>query len=520
MRSIGTIVAAALLALVPAAEATAATYDVHACRTPNGTGVPANGWTATAATLGGYARLVVACPGGGMAIRPAERRHRRDGALLGFEFTAPADTTIVGWRRVVDGEIPTVYPTVSGSPPPWYWEFGEWGDPAGGGLTVGADIACGNCGAFNADWDIPRFKPPLARLFVAMQCYTRGSQDCSANGAHFTLRSVAVHLEDPRRPTIVSASGTLLDPAIPQRGVSYLTMQLRDVGGGLYKARVEADGALLGEYAIDDNQGACRMPFVQPVPCKLSATTDVPVNTTRLADGHHELTVRIFDVTGVNSAVYGPFGIEVDNAPDAPELRCPASADGTLTARIRHSLVRFGGSTWLTGRARGATAARGTRVRALGSTGRGASLRPDGRFRLRVRPTQTGDVTPVLVDKSGISLMCGRPTRVRVRAGVRLTIKPRHLRNGGSITVRGQLRGLPVPRGGKVASVQARALGQRRWATVTVLRSDADGHFGFRYRFRRTFRRTTYVFRAMVPTQRGYQFARGWSRSKRVIVRP
>jgi hypothetical protein len=516
MRSTCTIVVAALLVVGPAAEATATTYDVHACRTPNGTAVPAYGWTATAATLGGYARPVIACPGGGMAMRPAERRHRRDGALFGFEFSAPLGTTIAGWKRVVDGEMTRV----AGSPPPWAWHYAEWGDPASGGETVPADVVCWNCGAFDAAWDIPRFGIPLARLVVAMQCYTKGSQDCSANGAHFTLRSIAVHLEDLRRPTIVAASGALLDPAIPQRGVRYITMQLRDIGGGLYKARVEADGALLGERTIDDNQGACRMPFVQPVPCKLSTTADVPVDTTQLTDGHHDLTVRIYDATGVNSAVYGPFGIEVDNFPDPPQLRCPASADGTLTGRIRHSLVRFGGSTWLTGRARGAIAARGTRVRALGSTGPGASLRPDGRFRLKVRPPQTGDVTPVLVDKSGISLMCGRPTRIRVRAGVRLTVRPRRLSNGGSIAVRGRLRGLPVPRGGKVATVQARALGQRRWATVTVLRSDADGRFGFRYRFRRTFRRTTYEFRAIAPAQRGYQFARGWSSRKRVTVRP
>jgi hypothetical protein len=256
---------------------------------------------------------------------------------------------------------------------------------------------------------------------------------------------------------------------------------------------------------------------VQPVPCKLAARVDLPVDTTRLGPGHHALTARVFDATGVNSATYGPFSVNVE---DPTKIHCPATADGTLSRRVQRTLIRFGGSTWLTGRARGAVAKRGSRVRVLGSRGGDTSLQKAGRFRLKVRPARTDRLTPVLLDKSGTALVCGKPAKVRVRAGARLVATPKRLSNGESIRLTGSLRGGPLPAGGKTVAIQARARGRAVWSTVTMLRSDASGRFAFRYRFRRTFQRTTYEFRALVPKQRGYPYARGWSRVKRVTVRP
>ena len=55
---------------------------------------------------------------------------------------------------------------------------------------------------------------------------------------------------------------------------------------------------------------------------------------------------------------------------------------------------------------------------------------------------------------------------------------------------------------------------------MTLMRTDAAGHFNFAYRFRKTFQTTTYEFRAVVPRERGYPFRRGWSRIRRATVTP
>ena len=366
--------AAVSMTVLLAVDARAARYDVHACRVPDGTAVPANGWRMTAPTLGGGAQASIDCPGKGMSSRPTQTSYE-DGTLLGFEFSAPPGTTIAGWKRVIEGDMKTL----SGGPPPYWWEIGGFGDRANGGGRFPVMTECGNCGIFQADWDVPTVPEPLSRLFMAMRCDTNATP-CQGNGSYFTLRSIAVHLEDARPPQIVGASGDLLEATASKPGLHYLSLGLRDVGSGLYKARIEADGHLVSERSVDENGGACREPFIQSVPCKLAANVDLPVDTTRLTPGHHTVTVRVFDATGVNSAVYGPINVDVD---DPTKLRCPPEADGLLTRRVRRAFVRFGETTWLTGRARGAAAARGSRVRLLGRQTVGASLQKGGRFRLR-----------------------------------------------------------------------------------------------------------------------------------------
>jgi hypothetical protein len=127
-----------------------------------------------------------------------------------------------------------------------------------------------------------------------------------------------VKIDDSTPPHVLSASGSLLALNGPLKGEKHLAMKLSDVGSGLFRVAIEVDGDRMDARPIDDNQGACRMPFVVPVPCKLTASVDVPINTARLTEGTHTITVRVLDATGVNSAAVGPVTIVVDNLPDPP----------------------------------------------------------------------------------------------------------------------------------------------------------------------------------------------------------
>ena len=127
---------------------------------------------------------------------------------------------------------------------------------------------------------------------------------------------------------------------------------------------------------------------------------------------------------------------------------------------------------------------------------RSARVRRSGRFRLRLRPRTSQLVRPILLAASGVPQLCGAPIRLRVRAGMKFAVAPKRLANGQSIRMSGRLLGLPMPDVDKSVVMQARAKGVSTWTTVSTLRVGRSGRFTFRYRFRRTFQRTTYEFRA------------------------
>ena len=82
---------------------------------------------------------------------------------------------------------------------------------------------------------------------------------------------------------------------------------------------------------------------------------------------------------------------------------------------------------------------------------------------------------------------------------------------------RGRLRGLPVPRRGKLVEIQAFDGG--RWRTFALPRSHRDGRFRTSYRLRRTFGPRTFRFRARVRREDGYPYELGFSRPVLVRVR-
>jgi hypothetical protein len=461
------------------------------------------------------------CPGGVMSSQPAAGSHTED-FLLGFSFDAPAGTSIVGYKRHAEGFVQPG----PGAPPVWWWEWGEYGTLVGAAEPVGISVG-GSSGT--RSWDNLAFGARLSRLFVALTCYSQtGPGPCEANGSHFLVRWVTVLLEDTKPPQVVSASGSLLATGAPQRGERRLTLALRDAGGGLRETRLEVDGQGFSEEPITDARGTCRTPFVAPVPCPLSATAELALDTTRLPDGHHEVVVRVFDATGANSTTSGPISIDVDNVPDAPgpeRLACPPSPEGKMTRRVDSRLTRYGGAVSIRGRVTRTPVPSDAVVTlvepsGLRATDSAARVRRDGRFRIRLRPGRSRTVRPILVEASGNPRLCGESIHVKVRAGVAFAAAPKRLRNSEVINLRGRLRGLPLPRTGKTITIEARARGSSRWTTVTALRTGSSGRFAYRYRFRRTFQRTTYEFRAVSPSQRGYPFARGWSSVSRAVVRP
>ena len=98
---------------------------------------------------------------------------------------------------------------------------------------------------------------------------------------------------------------------------------------------------------------------------------------------------------------------------------------------------------------------------------------------------------------------------LRVPAAATLRASRRNVRNGQGVVFSGRLRGLPLPRAGKLVVVQA--FYRRAWRTFAVTRADARGRFRQSYRFQATVGRVAYRFRAVIEREASYPYEAGVS---------
>jgi hypothetical protein len=106
-----------------------------------------------------------------------------------------------------------------------------------------------------------------------------------------------------------------------------------------------------------------------------------------------------------------------------------------------------------------------------------------------------------------------------VRAGFRLNLKPRKVRNGQRVVFRGRLMGGPARRGTRV-TIDVLVPDARRRVPIGSVRADAKGRFRFSYRFRRTLVKARYRFQARLVAQPGYPYRGATSRRVSVLVSP
>ena len=74
-----------------------------------------------------------------------------------------------------------------------------------------------------------------------------------------------------------------------------------------------------------------------------------------------------------------------------------------------------------------------------------------------------------------------------------------------------------MPTRGVLVDLQVRV--GKKWRTFAVARSRRNGRYSFRYRFRNTYRTTTFKFRARARRDSRYPYLDGYSRIVKVKVR-
>jgi hypothetical protein len=316
--------------------------------------------------------------------------------------------------------------------------------------------------------------------------------------------------------------------------------------------------------------------FAHPVPCRLSAGGTYSFDTTQLPEGTHNLKILLEDAAG-NSATLSNRNVVVDNVPDPAAGGTgrdgEGSGAGASTTVINTTNTTTGGTSGAgapldRGTPNGVNASDDARLTAYWANNRGTVLRSrygrrhvirgrlvDGkgrgianaRIELAATPAVRGATTSL--DKGGartradggwtlilpadvssrmlslryrshandVTPAASRVLRLKVQAGIQLSITPRSASRGKTIRLRGRLMGRLVPRAGKVLELQARTPGAG-WVTFGSVRTDRRGRFASRYTFRRG-GPVTYEMRVRSRASGDYPFDTGASRALRVRVR-
>jgi hypothetical protein len=194
--------------------------------------------------------------------------------------------------------------------------------------------------------------------------------------------------------------------------------------------------------------------------------------------------------------------------------------------------VPFGAPALLTGRltrADGAGAG-GRELRVVSRPSRGA-LAPTavrtvqtgerGGFELRLPPGPSRRVTVSFAGDGGLDPARRPALELRVRSGVTLRAAPQSLRTGQVVRLSGRLnsRGAPLPRRGKLIAIQYLEEATGRWRPVLVTRSDHQGRYRARYRFRYVSGTAVIRLRATALAEERWPYAPGFSSPVTVRVR-
>lgn len=416
--------------------------------------------------------------------------------------------------------------------------YQAWADSAGEWNRIDGCPGVGQCGTYG-NYTTPGAlvnhwtghpQPDTTQLELELVCgNSQGCAKVQPNANSVWIFHSAVALQDNSAPQLAGApSGPLVSGGVLS-GVEPVSVGATDQGGGVYQAEIEVDGQILDRQVLDNSTGTCQTPFTAVVPCPLSASGTIALNTAQIPDGTHSLQILVTDAAG-NTAAWGPVTITTVNNPCTP---VPAATGMTLGASLVsrvHKHTRF---------SRALTIRYSQRPTVVGSLT--ASGAPVGGAAVCVA-TQADYAGAPLREAATVTTSAGGtfgyrlgrgPSRtvyfihrvaggaiatavhVSVHVPVAVHLNATRLRNGQSMIWKGRLPG-PVPPGVlALMEVWRGTFWQPIGQQVAVARS---GRWVGRYRFSFTSGVQHYVFRLLVPHQTLYPYAAGSSRKLRVVV--
>ncbi|HSD77740.1 MAG TPA: hypothetical protein VLA98_10055 [Solirubrobacteraceae bacterium] len=180
---------------------------------------------------------------------------------------------------------------------------------------------------------------------VAVGCYGTDGAVCPSGSASYArIHSATFTLADEIAPTVSEPSGSLTTSDV-KSGTESIVFGATDAGGGVYRAIVSVDGQVIGAPVLDSSGGTCvdaftglgdsdPYQFESRTPCPATVSgAQLPLDTTRFADGDHRVAVVVEDAAGNRTPVYGPATMTIRNAPTPGGSTTPPSSGGATTSQ-------------------------------------------------------------------------------------------------------------------------------------------------------------------------------------------
>jgi hypothetical protein len=308
--------AASLAAGALASAAYAGQWMQVSCVNPDGSTAPSWGWTdGLTGALDWGSNASTGCSNATpMGAYLSSLNAAETGSEEYLLYTPPATSTLVG------GSVSVGFTTGNAG--------GAWGVAWLGTPGIGFDGAdvfstCeggygGTCANFTGSVGIPDRTDP-GDLYVVAECGGAGGAYCTTGDpadtsiySQVNVYSADLLLGNSSQPTGTGFSGSLLDPGA--YGTAQLLFTAADPDGpGVYKVIVQIDGTSVYDGTPNTNGGECASVgtdptsgaymFDNPQPCLQSEAVDLPIDTTQLTDGPHELKVQVEDAAQNTSTV-------------------------------------------------------------------------------------------------------------------------------------------------------------------------------------------------------------------------
>jgi hypothetical protein len=537
---------AAVLALTAlAAVAQAGRYHVYSCRMPSGQSAPVDGWSGSLAPGGAFDDYTInSCAEGGALVAALGDAtvHAANVDRATWSFTAPPSEKISAatlWRA---GD------TAGGEGTNATYQFWLAGPEIKGTFDecIFAQFCHAKGDPASPFSDANRINVPGQNLGSALlgsaSCSGGASRECPAGKGDSNAYAAVIYLfaadltlEDNEGPHATSVTGELATAPVVQ-GQSDLAFEATDSGSGVYEALFSIDGQVVQRTVLNSNGGRCNdvgqttdglAAFLYAVPCAPRVSTDVALDTTKVANGPHHLVVSVIDAAG-NQAPVLDQNLTIANPP------APGSPNGTnastqatmwlhwLNAGKRTTITSlFGGKRRINGRLMGPGGVPiGGALLDLSTTP--AYVGAPTTHITRLKTTANGTFAMIVAGVSSRTLQFAYRAHVgdtqpavahtlslKVRPAIALRVSPHTTSVGHRIRFDGQLSGGPIPRGGKQLVLEAGSPGSR-WIEFKVVRTDTHGNFHASYRFKFP-GPVIYRFRARSEPESDFPFAGGSS---------
>jgi hypothetical protein len=300
-----------------AAQAHAGQWMQVACVNPGGSAAPSEGWSSFTTGSPGYgSNSGTNCAGGApmYAILSTDAA-AAVGTSEVLQYTPPTSSTLAGGTIDVSLSADGTGYNASGTAVLYTPAFAYDGGNVFFQCASGLPVCSPGSYDFTGTLALPANRG--GDLYVAAGCGGDAGFVCNAGGSGGAWASTYVHsadllLDNSSSPTGTGFAGTLLEPNA--HGTATLTFTAADPDGpGVYEVIVRIDGKTVYDATPDTNGGECApvgtdsasgaLMFDWQQPCPLTDAIDIPVDTTGLADGTHELTVAVEDAAQNTSTV-------------------------------------------------------------------------------------------------------------------------------------------------------------------------------------------------------------------------